>query len=637
MSKSHILGFPRVGENREFKKALEAYWRLEISQAQLQQIGHLIKVQNWQLQKEAGLDFITVGDFSWYDHVLDTSALLGVCPPRFTDSHESTSIDLDTIFCMSRGSAPHKLKTDACAMKKWFNTNYHYIVPELSKTQTFKLSTDTLFNEIEEAQKQGHAVKPVLLGPLSFLALSKAEGDFNKLDLLNQLIPVYNEILAQFKAKNINWVQIDEPILVLDLEKDYLDAFISTYQQLDFSSLHILLATYFGDVSSYIETIKQLNVHGLHIDLASAPQQLEPITAAWPKDKVLSLGLINGRNVWCNDLENSSRLIEPVKAIFKDNLWIASSCSLLHVPVNLENEKAIDPELKSTLAFAKQKLKEITVLCKVANGKQDEVASCLALNKAAINIRKNSRTIHNAAVQKRLKEVTEKSAKRNSHFKERSVIQKRALNLPLMPTTTIGSFPQTAEIRKIRQEYKKKKIDEATYIDLIQQEIKAVIHLQEEIGLDVLVHGEAERNDMVEYFGELLEGFLFTTNGWVQSYGSRCVKPPIIYADVSRKAPMTVAWSCYAQSLTDRPVKGMLTGPITILAWSFVRDDQTLARTALQIALALKDEVKDLEAAGINIIQIDEPAFREALPLKKKDWQAYLDWASFSFALHQVG
>ena len=636
MTKSHILGFPRIGAKRELKTGVEAYWRGEINQQELEKIGQQIKEENWKTQHDAGLDFVTVGDFSWYDHVLDMSTLLGVVPERFGAVQKN--VDINTYFCMARGQAPQVKETTACEMTKWFNTNYHYIVPEFTLGQKFHLASDKLFSEIDAAIKLGYRVKPVILGPLTYLWLGKAKGlGFDKLDLLQNLLPVYNEILAQLKQRKIEWVQIDEPILVLDLPKPWQNAYIKAYSALDFGNTNCLLATYFGALSDNLAIVNQLPIKGLHIDLCSNPEQLSHVLQNVAPDKVLSVGVVNGRNIWHANLEKTLATVEVAKAEVGENLWIGTSCSLLHTPVDLEYETQLDSELKSWLAFAKQKITEVALLGKItAQGKQ-AFSKQLQANKLALESRAHSPRVHNALVQDRTQLVNERYAERTSNYETRIAAQRRASQLPLFPTTSIGSFPQTKEIRLIRREYKAGKIDEKTYVEKMRQEIALVISQQEALDMDVLVHGEAERNDMVEYFGELLNGFAFTSNGWVQSYGSRCVKPPIIYGDVSRQRAMTVSWSQYAQSLTNRPVKGMLTGPVTILAWSFVRDDLAHSASALQIALALRDEVHDLEQAGIHIIQIDEPAFRESLPLRKADWQHYLDWAVFCFRVSSSG
>lgn len=636
MTQSHILGFPRIGAKRELKRGVEAYWKGEITQQELEKIGQKIKEYNWEIQHDAGLDFVTVGDFSWYDHVLDTSAMLGVVPERFGAVQKN--VDLNTYFCMARGQAPQVKETTACEMTKWFNTNYHYIVPEFSVGQKFHLASDKLFNEVDAALKLGYRVKPVILGPLTYLWLGKTKGlGFDKLDLLQKLIPIYNEILDQLKARKIEWVQIDEPILVLDLPKPWQNAYLKTYSALNFGEMNSLLATYFGALGDNLSIVNQLPIKGLHIDLCSNSEQLSHVLESIAPEKVLSAGVVNGRNIWHANIEKALTTLETAKAQLGENLWIGSSCSLLHTPVDLENETKLDDELKSWLAFAKQKITEIALVAKINTQGKQAFAKQLQANKQAVESRMHSPRVHNALIQDRTQLVDESYAQRTSNYETRIPLQRLASQLPLFPTTSIGSFPQTKEIRTIRQEYKAGKLDEKTYTDKIQQEIATVISQQEALDIDVLVHGEAERNDMVEYFGELLNGFAFTSNGWVQSYGSRCVKPPIIYGDVSRQRAMTVAWSQYAQSLTKRPVKGMLTGPVTILAWSFVRDDLAHSATALQIALALRDEVRDLEQAGIHIIQIDEPAFRESLPLRKADWQHYLDWAVFCFRVSSSG
>jgi 5-methyltetrahydropteroyltriglutamate--homocysteine methyltransferase len=632
LNSSHVLGLPRIGAHREMKKAVESYWRNEISIEKLHYVGEQIEDKNWQMQVDAGLDFVTVGDFSWYDHVLDHSVLFGVIPHRFQEKNRKA--DLNTLFCMARGQAPHVKETTACEMTKWFDTNYHYIVPEFNSTQDFQLCTDSLFASIDRALAKGYRVKPVLLGPLTYLWLGKTkEKAFDKLDLLEHLLPAYNQIFLEFHTRKIEWIQLDEPILVLDLAEDWQQAYLKAYQQLNFNQINCLLATYFGSISDHLSLIKQLPIAGLHIDCCTAPEQLSNCLKYFPKNKVLSLGLINGRNIWRADLNKILTLLQPIKKVYADNLWIASSCSLLHTPVDLNNETKLDPEIKTWLAFAKQKLSEIGLLSRALNSDEQTIIDLLKENQNALQTRNTSPRIHNNLVQNRIQSVTQALAQRNMDYISRAKQQHAALRLPLLPTTTIGSFPQTSDIRKIRQEYKSGKMTYEIYQQKIKQHIADVIVQQEVLDLDVLVHGEAERNDMVEYFGELLNGFAFTQNGWVQSYGSRCVKPPIIYGDVSRPQAMTVKWSAYSQSLTKRPVKGMLTGPVTILAWSFVRDDQSREATSLQIALALRDEVIDLEKAGIRIIQIDEPAFRETLPLRRKDWQKYLDWAVFSFRI----
>ena len=539
---------------------------------------------------------------------------------------------------MARGQAPQVKETTACEMTKWFNTNYHYIVPEFTAGQRFHIASDKLFSEIDAALKLGYRVKPVVLGPLTYLWLGKTKGyEFDKLDLLQNIIPAYNEIFEQLKQRNIEWVQVDEPILVLDLPEPWRNAFLKTYSSLNFGDVNCLLTTYFGALGDNLAFVNQLPIQGLHIDLCSAPDQLADVLKGISENKILSLGVINGRNIWRANLENIVSTLEKAGTDLSKRCWIGSSCSLLHTPVDLDNEPLLDDELKSWLAFAKQKITEIALLSKIENNGKHAYTKQLSENKEALLSRTHSPRVNNASVQERVQQINESYAKRTSNYETRIPLQRLASKLPLFPTTSIGSFPQTKEIRTIRREYKAGKLDEKTYIEKIREEIASVISQQEALDIDVLVHGEAERNDMVEYFGELLNGFAFTSNGWVQSYGSRCVKPPVIFGDVSRQRAMTVSWSKYAQSLTNRPVKGMLTGPVTILAWSFVRDDLAHSATALQIALALRDEVRDLEQAGIHIIQIDEPAFRETLPLRRADWQHYLDWAVFCFRVSSSG
>lgn len=634
MTYAHTLGFPRIGLNREAKKAVEAYWRGELDQAALFETQKTLQSLHWHWQQEAGLDFVTVGDFSWYDHVLDLAFLLGVVPERF----QSEITDINTYFCMARGRAPNGLDAPACEMTKWFDTNYHYIVPELTKDQTFSLTTEFLFDAVKQAQAEGFNAKPVVLGPLSFLWLSKTRGDdFNKLDLLPGLLAAYAEIFTKLKALNVEWVQIDEPILCLDLPAEWQAAFKLAYRDLNLSGLKALFATYFGELRENLTLACSLPVDGLHVDAVRAEAEVAAVVAAWPKKKVLSLGVINGRNIWKVDYKKALVLLESAKEKFGDNLWVATSCSLLHSPIDLAVETKLDDEIKNWLAFAKQKLIEVATLKKALVSGVGAIEAEFTDNQNAWESRRSSKLIHNDIVQKRISNITSDMTRRDNHYRKRAVVQREKLHLPLLPTTTIGSFPQTNAIRKARADFKKGLIDQVTYEEAMRAEITEVVKIQEKLGLDVLVHGEAERNDMVEYFGELLEGVAFTKNGWVQSYGSRCVKPPVIFGDVSRPQPMTVRWSQYAQSLTTRPMKGMLTGPVTILAWSFVRDDQSDEKTAEQIALALRDEVKDLEAAGINVIQVDEPAFRETLPLRRSDWQQYLDWAAKSFRLSTSG
>ncbi len=631
MTLSHNLGFPRIGHKRELKHAVEAYWKGEIDQATLQSRGRALRQQYWQRQAESGLDLIPVGDFSWYDQVLDLSCLLGVVPERF--GHGGGPVDLDTAFRMARGRAPSGQPAAACEMTKWFDTNYHYIVPEFVPGQRFVLSSEALFKQVHEAQTAGHRVKPVLLGPLSYLWLGKTwQQDFDKLSLLDSLLAAYGEILQRLAAQGVEWVQLDEPILVLDLPADWQVAFESAYSRLNVPGLKCLLATYFGPLGDNLHLTCRLPVDGLHVDAVRGADELDTVLDQLPGYKILSIGLIDGRNIWRNDLARSLTLLERARTRLGERLWLAPSCSLLHCPVSLRVETEMDTELKGWMAFAEEKLDELRVLKTALDEGRDAVQAQLDAAASALLKRQQRHPV--AAPQE---DGVRPTVARQTPFAQRKSLQQARLQLPLLPTTTIGSFPQTAEIRQIRARFRKGQISRPIYVEKMQKQIAEVIRRQEEIGLDVLVHGEAERNDMVEYFGEQLQGFVFSENGWVQSYGSRCVKPPIIYGDVSRPRPMTVDWICHAQSLTERPVKGMLTGPVTILNWSFVRDDQPRARTCEQIALALREEVLDLERAGIAIIQIDEAALREGLPLRKGDWQHYLDWSIRAFRLTASG
>ncbi len=627
---THNLGFPRIGAQRELKQALETYWRGDSTRVELEQVGQVLRARHWRQQADAGLDLIPVGDFSWYDHVLDLSTLLGVVPERF--EHGSQDVDLDTYFRMARGRAPSGEDAPACEMTKWFDTNYHYIVPEFSAQQIFRIASHTLFSHIDEARALGHAVKPVLLGPLTYLWLGKTRpGNFDKLTLLDRLLPAYGEILQRLKQQGVQWVQIDEPILALELPLDWRRAFESAYTRLQVPGLKRLVATYFGALHENTQLACRLPVDGLHIDLARAPQQLHHVLDHLPPYKVLSLGIVDGRNIWRTDLNRVLEVLEPIHQRLGERLWLAPSCALLHVPVDLAAEDNLDHEVKSWLAFAVQKLDEIALLKRALMQGRAAVSAELADNHTALVARRRSPRIHRDDVRTRMQHITDTMTRRAHPYAQRTLLQQHALHLPLFPTTTIGSFPQTPEIRAARREFKDGKISVEHYTQRMRAEIATTIRAQEALGLDVLVHGEAERNDMVEYFGEQLDGFVFTRNGWVQSYGSRCVKPPIIYGDVRRPQPMTLEWSVYAQTLATKPVKGMLTGPVTMLQWSFVRDDQTRAATCMQIALALRDEVTDLEHAGIRIIQIDEPAFREGLPLRRDEQRAYLDWAARCF------
>ncbi|CCG40445.1 5-methyltetrahydropteroyltriglutamate--homocysteine S-methyltransferase [Magnetospirillum molischianum] len=636
MTVSHVLGFPRIGPRRELKKAVESYWQGEIDAATLAATGRDLRAAAWTRQAASGLDMVTVGDFSWYDHVLDQSAMLGAVPPRFGWSGER--VDLDTMFRMARGRAPTGVPVPACEMTKWFDTNYHYIVPELHAGQTFRLASEKLFDEVAEATELGHKAKPVLLGPLTWLWLGKVKGEpFDRLDLLPSLLPVYRDILSELKRLGVEWVQIDEPALALDLPQTWKDIYAPTYAALRVEGLKVLLATYFGPLDDALKIAADLPVDGLHIDAVRSGIEAEAVAARLDSPKILSVGLIDGRNIWRTDLDAALERVRLIRGVLGDRLWLAPSCSLLHVPVDLAEETALEPDLRSWLAFAVQKLGELQTLKQALDQGGAAATELLRPSREALSARRASPRIHRPEVTARLNAVTDAMLHRQSSYPIRAAKQKAWLKLPPFPTTTIGSFPQTAAIRATRRDFKAGTLSEAEYVQRMQDEIALVVRKQEDIGLDVLVHGEPERNDMVEYFGEQLDGFAFTQNGWVQSYGSRCVKPPIIYGDVTRPAPMTVAWAVHAQSLTTKPMKGMLTGPITVLNWSFVRDDQPRSATCQQLALALRDEVLDLEKAGIRIIQIDEAAFREGLPLRRRDWQTYLDWTVRAFRLTASG
>lgn len=630
----HNLGFPRIGELRELKQALEKYWRTEISADQLQQTSITLTERHWQWQATAGIQYIPVGDFSLYDHVLDTAAMLGVSPERFRQVQDP----LQRYFYMARGRANHYPDTQACRMLKWFDTNYHYLVPELKPHEEFHLCNGPLSAAIDHARLvlQGfdHAKpKPVILGPLSFLWVSRCAGEtFDKLSLLPALIPVYQQLLASFNPKQTPWLQIDEPILCLDLPYAWQRAFESTYSQLSCDA-KLMLTTYFGDLQDQLYLACRLPVAGLHLDLVRAPRQLQPALNLLGREKILSAGVIDGRNIWIADLEKRQNDLQAVADNRGDNLWLAPSCSLLHCPINLEQETGIDAEIKPWLAFAKQKLDELYHLQQWLNGNRHRVEPALQKNAAAWQSRRQSAKLHQPNVRARTEALNEEDFHRRLGYAQRSPIQRQALDLPLLPTTTIGSFPQTPAIRQARRQYKNAQIPVQEYDKQMQSAIAQAIYEQENAGLDVLVHGEAERNDMVEYFAEHLSGFCFTEQGWVQSYGSRCVKPPILYGDSWRPLPITLNWWRYAQSLTNKPVKAMLTGPVTIAQWSFIREDQSREQTCLQIALALRDEVLELEKAGARIIQVDEPAFREGLPLRTAPQQSYLQWEARCFRL----
>lgn len=631
---THSLGFPRIGRKRELKFALEQYWRGEISASALQQTADTVQSDQWQQQRELNLQ--TVGDFALYDQVLDISAMLGNLPAR-SDNHASA---LDQYFQSARGHAgahSDSPRIAAAEMTKWFDTNYHYLVPEFDADTQFSAQADKLIKQIKTAQAEGHSPKPVLLGPVSYLWLGKSHDQTEKLSLLDDLLAAYDAILLQLSEAGVEWVQIDEPVLVTDLDADWQRAISHSYFFLQKAPVKLLLATYFGHLKNNLQLACELPVAGLHIDAVSAQDEVIRVADWLPAHKVLSLGVIDGRNIWKSDLTALLDWLEPLHSRLQDRLWLAPSCSLLHVPLDLALETELDPEIADWLAFAVQKLAELQTLAEALEQGRDAVATTLADNHASIQRRQQSSRVHNPGVQQRRQQITASMQNRQQPYAERARLQQDKLQLPAFATTTIGSFPQTTDIRNTRRQYKNGQLGETDYQNAMQAHIRQAIDKQEKLDLDVLVHGEAERNDMVEYFGEQLDGFCFTRFGWVQSYGSRCVKPPVIFGDVSRPATMTVDWIRYAQSLTDKPVKGMLTGPVTILNWSFVRDDQPRHRTCEQIALAIREEVLDLEKAGVNIIQIDEAALREGLPLRQDEWKQYLDWAVGCFRLTANG
>ena len=643
------LGFPRIGPRRELKSAVEAYWAGRIDKATLRETARSLRAAMWDRQKAAGIQVIPSNDFSFYDQVLDISVMVGAIPSLYRPLGAADS--LEVYFAMARGTRTDAGETD-CAhghgkdgdvpaqeMTKWFDTNYHYMVPEVSPAQSFQLSSNKAIDQFKEAKALGHHTRPVILGPVTWLLLakSKVEG-FDPLSLLPDLLPVYVELLRKLQNAGADWVQIDEPALVLDLDDAQRAAFATAYQHFadKLTGLKLMLATYFGALGDNLPTALALPVAGLHLDLVRAPEQLDAVLAGAREDLLLSLGVIDGRNIWKADLTALLDRLEPV-AKARRKIQLAPSCSLLHTPVDLDLETRLDPQVKNWLAFATQKLDELATLTKALNEGRGAVAYPLAANREAIADRTASPLTKNPEVRARLAKIDASMANRKSAFAERIKAQQAHLNLPPLPTTTIGSFPQTPEVRKARSAHDKGELDDAGYENFLREETARTVQWQEEIGIDVLVHGEFERNDMVQYFGEKLAGFAFSRAGWVQSYGSRCVRPPIIYGDVSRPEPMTVTWWHYAQGVASKPMKGMLTGPVTILNWSFVRDDQTREATCRQIALAIRDEVLDLETAGCKVIQIDEAALREGLPLRKSAWQHYLDWAVESFRITASG
>jgi 5-methyltetrahydropteroyltriglutamate--homocysteine methyltransferase len=633
------IGYPRIGPHRELKRAVEAYWAGSINQAALLEAARQVRRANWARQRAAGLHLVPVNDFSLYDHVLDTIALTGAVPARYRWS--SQTVDLDTYFAMARGAQRPDLDVPALELTKWFDTNYHYLVPDFEPDMRYRLASEKPCEELAEAQAEGIPARPVLLGPLSFVLLGKADG-VTREQVLDAVLEVYATVLQRLVAQGAQWIQLDEPCLVQDRTPDELALLERAYARLApaAGSAQLLIQTYFGEVGEAYPYLVRLPVHGIGLDFVRGrePHLRLLQEQGFPADKWLAAGVINGRNVWAADLDDVLGLLRQIaETVPADRLMIQPSCSLMHVPIDVQMERQLDPELKSWLAFADQKLTEVVALTQALNEGEQAIAAQLAESRARQEARRRSPRLTNPAVRERLAALDESAYHRASPYLERRKAQRAHLNLPLLPTTTIGSFPQTPAVRRMRRRFYDGEISQEEYERFLEQQIARVIRLQEELGLDVLVHGEYERTDMVEYFGMQLEGFAFTEHGWVQSYGSRYVKPPILYGDVQRKGPMTVRWSTFAQAQTTKPVKGMLTGPVTILNWSFVREDQPRSETCRQIALAIRDEVLDLERAGLRVIQVDEPALREGLPLRRAQWQEYLDWAVRCFRLATSG
>ncbi|SAL84521.1 5-methyltetrahydropteroyltriglutamate--homocysteine S-methyltransferase [Caballeronia arvi] len=640
MVTTHNLGFPRIGAQRELKFALESYWKNQSSRDELKAVGAQLRARHWKDQ--ARLDLVPVGDFAFYDQVLDMSFTLGNLPERVRGFHGDA---LDNAFRVARGRSAQDAEAHAACcggvaageMTKWFDTNYHYIVPEFDAATQFSLDTSRLVGQLGEARALGVNAKPVIIGPVTYLWLGKAKDDSDRLALLPRLLPVYAALLDHFAALGVEWVQIDEPALVTELDAPWRDAFVTAYDALSARRVRLLLATYFGQLQENLELACRLPVDGLHIDAINARDEVAAAAASLPGASVLSVGAINGRNIWKTDLNAALEWLEPLHASLGNRLWIAPSCSLLHAPVDLSSETKLDADIQSWLAFALQKLDELHVLARALNEGRASVTDALAHNAAAIESRRTSSRVHDPLVKAAVAKIDAALGERASAYPQRAAKQAAMLDLPAYPTTTIGSFPQTSEIRHARSQFRKGELDAASYRTAMQREITRAVKEQEALGLDVLVHGEAERNDMVEYFGEQLEGYAFSQFGWVQSYGSRCVKPPILFGDISRPKAMTVEWIRYAQSQTQKPMKGMLTGPVTILNWSFVRDDQPRSVSCRQLALAIREEVLDLEKAGVRVIQIDEAALREGLPLRRSQWSAYLRWAVEAFRITANG
>ena len=633
------IGFPRIGENRELKKSLEGYFNEKISKENLLEVTRILKEKHWKLQSENKIDYISSNDFSLYDNVLDTYQLFDLLPNEYKrlDLNE-----IDTYIALARGYQKDGKDIKSLEMKKWFNTNYHYVVPIINDDSIVQLKGNKLFKEYQEEKKIGITTKPVIVGPFTFLKLSRIKLEKKTFEQITDgIIKGYTDLFNKLKELKIEFLQLDEQYIVKDLDSEEKKLFLKIYKTLlkEKGDVKILLQTYFGDIRDIYSEIIKLDIDALGLDFVDGSKNLELIEEnGFPEGKILFAGIVNGRNIWKNDYKNSLDILKKLsKKIKKDRLVLNTSCSLLHSPYTLRNEKKLDEKYKNHLSFAEEKLTELREIAELFDDKNYKDQKIYLKNQKAINQKANDSEYIFSEVRKKIKNLSIKDFRRKKEYLDREKIQEKELKLPLLPTTTIGSFPQTSEVRKLRRDYKNNIINEKEYIKKIEENIKNVINLQEKIGLDVLVHGEYERNDMVEYFGENLTGYIFTENGWVQSYGTRGVKPPIIFGDIKREKDITVSWTKYAQSLTDKPVKGMLTGPITMLAWSFPRVDIKVEEITYQLALAIREEVLELEKQGIKIIQIDEPALREKLPLRKSEWDAYLDWATKSFRYTNSG
>jgi 5-methyltetrahydropteroyltriglutamate--homocysteine methyltransferase len=631
MALATCLGFPRIGSDRELKKALEGFWSKQLTVTDLRRRASELRTRHWMAMKAAGIEHVPSNDFSLYDHVLDTAVMFGVVPERFRAITDET----ERYFAMARGLQSAGTDVAALEMTKWFDTNYHYLVPELESDQAFTLDPSRILVEIDQARAAGVEPRPVVLGPMSFLMLAKRDQG-STLGLVDAILPVYERLFEVLATAGVTWIQLDEPCLVTDLHRDVWRLYERALGRLSRWTARpkVLLATYFGDLYANLPLALHAGFEAIHVDLVRAPEQLDQLLAVIDDRTIVSLGVVDGRNIWRTDLDRAHAFVRrAVTVVGTDRVWIAPSCSLLHSPVDLHRETKLDSELRGWLAFAMQKLGEIRALADAAGDMVPPANAAFAASRDAVTTRQQSARVHDPKVTARVAAIDKTMTRRRSPFAARIEAQQARLQLPLLPTTTIGSFPQTGDVRGARAAWRSGKLSEADYQVFLRAETARCIARQEQLGLDMLVHGEFERTDMVEHFGQLLSGFAFTEFGWVQSYGSRCVKPPILFGDVARPTPMTVDWALYAQSLTTKPVKGMLTGPVTILQWSFVRDDQPRRDTTMQIALALRDEVRDLEAAGIAAIQVDEPAIREGLPLRRSEHAAYLTWAVDAFKL----